>query len=584
MVTKFCGTIIHTTHNRNYSCLLEFGKSRVQNRHFRLCYHPNQLHFQPNLRSVSTRATVTSTGTGIAKKAIPSSSTSSCGCDNKKNNYIASTDLFAVHPLPHYQYNHHPHQRAVVQQQLRYFASSSSDSPPPSMTSSDATSSLLDMTIDHTPDKLRQQMSNVISEYIYETSNESKRAKKNEIKSRMLERLESEAGQRLVDNFNNYVIYDTAEEANQWAKEMISTLQQHQRSDSSKPVYVGIHVGWNCYGKRREKSVTHLFSISFPNQPVICLHLYKMDCYKNEKKFPHLVRELLQLPFISACGIHVNRFLSRIKRYLHIIVPIRIEIDKLAMIMNPRSMKEEIRLETGYLDFFEDPKNKRLPSIRVLCARFLNIELDGTIGLPHNVDYFRDPLPERFIKIATLEAYHYRILCETMTDMVRNDITMPQPSVKFQVGTKVKVFIGSRIDHAAEGIIEYLGGVNGENVAFGEKMINRGYALVRIVEVLKWDAKPKYSKETFMLYGLQWERDLTMSTVFSSELPIIPVDTKRLVRMDEIDTNLFKEKVKKKKKMSKARIKKMKRRKAAKNLVKQEKADMEAKLSNYWFV
>ena len=115
-------------------------------------------------------------------------------------------------------------------------------------------------------------------------------------------------------------------------------------------------------------------------------------------------------------------------------------------------------------------------------------------------------------------------------------------------------------------------------------MINKGCALVRIVEVLKWDGKPKYSNETYMLYGLDWERDLTLSTVFSSEIPIIAIDTKRLVRMDEIDTNLFKEKVKKKKKMSKARIKKMKRRKKAKNLVKQEKADTEAKLSNYWFV
>jgi hypothetical protein len=148
----------------------------------------------------------------------------------------------------------------------------------------------------------------------------------------------------------------------------------------------------------------------------------------------------------------------------------------------------------------------------------------------------------------------------------------------------VKVYIGSRINHVAEGIIEYLGGVNSESVSFGEKMINQGFALVRIIDVFKWDAVPKYSRETFMLYGLSLEKDLSLSTVLSSELPIIAVDTKRLVRMDEIDKNLHKEKVKKKKKMSKSRLKKLKRRKAKKNLEKQEEADMEAKLSNYWFV
>jgi hypothetical protein len=270
------------------------------------------------------------------------------------------------------------------------------------------------------------------------------------------------------------------------------------------------------------------------------------------------------------------------KRFLHIIVPVRIEIDKLGLLMAPRTIKEEMRQEMGYLDFFEDPKHNKLPSKKILCAKYLNLQVDGVIGRPHTLDYFQDPIPTSIIQFATLEAYHYRLLCETMVHMIENDITMPQPSTQFQVGTKVKIYIGSKVNHVAEGIIEYLGGINCESIAFGEKIVNKALALVRIVEVLKWDARPKYLKETHMLYGSQWERDINMGTIYTSPLPIVVVDTKRLVRMDEVDKNLWVEKPKIKKKLSKARIKKIKKRKNHNKERKLDMADAEAQSSNFW--
>jgi hypothetical protein len=436
-----------------------------------------------------------------------------------------------------------------------------------------------------TPSSLREQIANAMHQVMLERSPEVKRIKKDELKLRQFEKLQSVAGQQLVNDFEEYKLFENADEANQWAEQMIQSLEaQRKTNNNNQPIYVGIHVGWNLYGKKREKLVTHLFSISFPNQPVICLSLYKMDCYRDETKFPANVRTLLQLPYIKACGVNINRFLARIKRYLHIIIPIRIELEKLAMIMEPRTIKEEIRQEMGYLDFFEDRKGKHLPTMKLLCSKYLNIDVDATIGKPHAIDYFQDPIPVRIIKFATLEAYHYRLLGETMFTVLENDITMPQPSAQFQVGTKVKVYIGSRVDHVAEGIIEYLGGINGECVGFGEKMINQGNAIVRIIEVIKWDARPKYLKETYMLYGLQWERDVTLGTVLNSPLPLIAIDTKRLVRMDEIDKNLWVDKtpVKQPKKLSKARKKKLKKRRERKQLMKVDKADAEAKLSNFW--
>lgn len=168
-----------------------------------------------------------------------------------------------------------------------------------------------------------------------------------------------------------------------------------------------------------------------------------------------------------------------------------------------------------------------------------------------------------------------------MMDAVKNDITLPQPSTKFQVGTKVKVYIGSKVEHVAEGIIEYLGGVNGESVGFGEKMINDGVALVRLTEVHNWEREPKFVKETFMVYGFQWAPDMTLGSVFSSKVPLIAINIDRLVRIDEIHTNLFveKPKPKKSKKLSKRKLKEKKKRLRQK---KQRKLLQSADLETNW--
>ncbi len=438
--------------------------------------------------------------------------------------------------------------------------------------------------IDYSMEEVQQKIASELNTYIAEITPEGRKAKKEaklQAEEQKLELLSSDEGRRLVENFDNYVLYDNIEDANRWAGEMIVTLlQQQQKINSPKPVYVGIHVGWNMKGKKREKRVTHLLSISFPNQPVVCLQLYQMKCYDDEKMFPRNVRALLQLPFISACGVGINRFLGRIKRYMHIIVSTRIEIDKLATFLEPFAMKEEIRSQLWVdLDFSENPKTKRFPSMKILCSKYLNVEIDATIG--RRINYFRDPLPVNVIKFATLEAYHYRVLYERLLDFYVNDITKPQPSVKFQAGTKVKVYLGSKKNHAAEGIIEYLGGVNGESVQFGEKMINDGHALVRIVEVLHWEKTPTYPDETFMVYGLDRAAEMSLSKIFASELPIIAVDMNQLVRMDETDKSLF---VPKKvvKKLSKSRKKKAQKRREDRRMKKQESIDTEANSSSYW--
>jgi hypothetical protein len=435
---------------------------------------------------------------------------------------------------------------------------------------------------------LRERINAAMTNYLLENSPAEKKVKKDERKERVLEKLKSASGLELLENFQNYVLFETVDEANSWALKVLNELKERVSTDtdsSPEPLYIGLHVGWNCYGSKREKKVTHVISISFPNQPVACLSLYRMGV-RDHTTFPENVRTLLELPYIKVCGILIHRFLSRIKRYFHVIVPTRIELDKFSMIIEPQSIKEAMRRDfAGYLEILadKDKNKKQLPSMKVLCSKYLNVEIDGTIGKPHTLDYFQDPLPAKIIKYSALYAYHCRCLGETMINAMENDITLPQPSTKFQVGTKVKVYIGSKVDHVAEGIIEYLGGVNGESVGFGEKMINHGMSLVRLTEVRKWEKNPKYVKETFMLYGFQWTRDATLGSVFLSKLPLIPIDLKRLVRIDEVDSNLHVEKPKKPKKLSPRKIKDRKKRRLRRKQELLESADFEAKMGNtYW--
>ena len=436
---------------------------------------------------------------------------------------------------------------------------------------------------------LRERINAAMTNFLLENSPAEKKVKKDELKERALEKLKSASGLELLNNFQNYILFETVDEANSWALSLLNEIKERESKNtdaSPDPLYVGIHVGWNCYGSKREKRVTHVMSVSFPNHPVACFSLYKMGV-RDHTAFPEHLRTLLQLPNIKACGILIRRFLGRIKRYFHVIVPTRIELDKFSMIMEPESIKEAMRRDfAGYLEILaESEKNKnkkKLPSMKVLCENYLNVEIDGTIGKPHTIDYFQDPLPTQIIKYSSLDAYHCRCLGETMMTAMENDITKPKPSTKFQVGTKVKVYIGSKVDHVAEGIIEYLGGVNGESVGFGEKMINHGMSLIRLTEVHKWDKTPKYAKETYMVYGFSWIRDMTLGSVFTSKLPLIAIDLTRLVRLDDVDSNLFVEKPKKvkPKKLSPRKLKARKKARLRRKQRKLDSADFDAKLAN----
>jgi hypothetical protein len=440
---------------------------------------------------------------------------------------------------------------------------------------------------------LKERINAAMTNFLLENSPAEKKIKKKDRKERAYEKLKSESGMELLENFQNYVVFESIDEANSWALKVLNELLEKESTATEtvrKPLYIGIHVGWNSRGSKREKRVTQLISISFPNQPVACLNLFAMGV-RDHTSFPKAVRALLQLPYIKPCGLLVRRYLSRLKRYFHVMIPTRIELDKFAVLMEPKAIKEAIRCDLeGYLDIFaaEDKKNKnkkKLPSMKVLCSKYLNVEIDGTIGEPHTLNYFQDPIPAQIIKYSTLDAYHCRCLGETMVNTLENDITVPQPSTKFQVGTKVKVYIGSKVDHVAEGVIEYLGGVNGESVPFGLKMINNGMTLVRLTEVHAPHKMPKYALETFMVYGFQWTRDVTLESILSSKLPLIAIDLKRLVRLDEVDANLYVEKPKKvkPKKLSPRKRKEQNKRKQRKLERRLESMNFEKKLADtYW--
>jgi hypothetical protein len=439
---------------------------------------------------------------------------------------------------------------------------------------------------------LKERINAAMTNFLLENSPAEKKKKKKDRKEIAYERLKSDSGMELLENFENYVVFESVDDANNWAVKVLNELKEREAADMNapKPLYIGIHVGWNSHGSKREKRVTQLISISFPNQPVACLNLFTMGV-RDQTTFPKAVRELLQQPYIKPCGLLVRRYLSRLKRYYHIMMPTRIELDRFALLMQPQAIKEAIRSDLeGYLDILSAPdkkqqKKNKLPSMKVLCSKYLNVEIDGTIGKPHTLNYFQDPIPAQIIKYSTMDAYHCRCIGETMMNILENDITLPQPTTKFQVGTKVKVYIGSKIDHVAEGIIEYLGGVNGESVSFGLKMINSGMTLVRLTEVYALHREPKYNLETYMVYGFQWTRDTTLGSIMSSKLPLIAIDLKRLVRLDEVDGNLYVEKPQKKKpkKLPPRKLKQQKKRRERSMQRRLESMNFEKKLADtYW--
>ena len=140
------------------------------------------------------------------------------------------------------------------------------------------------------------------------------------------------------------------------------------------------------------------------------------------------------------------------------------------------------------------------------------------------------------------------------------------------------------MDHAAEGIIEYLGGVNGESVSFGDKMVTQKTTLVRLTDVFDWDARPKFLTETYKLYGFKWERDGSLGSIYMSKLPLIVVDLNRLVRLDEGDKTLWKEPIKKKQGQPKSKKKRkaIKLKKKRKLERRAEDANLEAKENDIW--
>lgn len=308
----------------------------------------------------------------------------------------------------------------------------------------------------------------------------------------------SKLGVDLVDGFDDYKLMETKEEANEWAIAAMHDLKDS--IESQEKVFVGVDVGWNRYAKKPLRAATHILHVSLPEKPVGAFHLRAMKV-NDKSDFPEHLRELLQLPNLRACGLDINRDLARLKRKMGIFVPLRIELDRLATIHNP----DRLRVYMQYL-----------------CKRYLDREIEPTIGV--SADYAQDPLPLQLIKYGALEALHFRLLAEIMTEQVLKDPVIP---VEWEVGTEVKVFL-TRRECVAKGVIAYLGGMLGESLQFGDLMINKGMALVRLTDVYDPSALPFYRKETMQLYGAPGVRSVTLGFICESDNPLLAIDTMKL--------------------------------------------------------
>lgn len=308
-------------------------------------------------------------------------------------------------------------------------------------------------------------------------------------------------GQELVDSFVDYELMETKDAANEWAIAAMRDLQDSIELSQEK-VLAGVDVGWNRHAKKPLRAATHILHVSLPGRPVGVFHLRAMKV-NDELDFPEQLRNLLHLPNLLGCGLGINRDLARLKRKMGVHVPLRVELDKLLKILD----------------------RKQECTMQYMCQRYLDREIDPTIGM--KVDYAEDPLPLRLIRHGALEALHSRLLAEVMT---HEALKLPpvEPAPELEVGTKVKVFTAHGRKPAADGVIVYVGGRYGESVQFGDTMVNKGRALVRLtaLENPHSVAMFGFSAGLQAIYGGM--RAVTLGRIFASENPVLATTMTKL--------------------------------------------------------
>lgn len=353
----------------------------------------------------------------------------------------------------------------------------------------------------------------------------------------------SEKGKALVDNFTQYDLIASVEAANAWAIQTMEALQLKPLSplSNSQKILVGLDVGWSFYAKRKLKAPTHIVHVSSPHSDRVASFHLTADTMnvQDASGFPESLRQLLQHPSVLLCGVDINRDLARLRRKMNVYVDTRLELDVLAKV--------------------HTPKEKADTTMAFLCQRYLDIEVEPTIGL--KCDYSATPLPLQIIQYGALEALHSRLLAETMikwTPKVEEPLSKEEEEANSKKKKrKIKIVPGSEIDlhhkvvvyfsgkqPVGEGVVQFVGGKMGIAKLFGDLIVNKGKALVRITKILKPHAVPTFNDHTRHLYGmLNYDGKARLHQVYFSKVPVVAVPTSKLKLMDTaVDTAVDTEK------------------------------------------
>lgn len=303
-----------------------------------------------------------------------------------------------------------------------------------------------------------------------------------------------------------YTFMTSCDAANTWAMAVTNSLLDTTMRQGSSSLLIGVDCEWNVGD---DTATTRLLQVSLPGQPVGVFHLSAMGV-SDESNFPDMLKKLLQLPQLRACGVQIGGDLARLQK-LGVSIEKRIELQQLALV--------------------HDPNQENGTSLEALCRRYLqkNVNKNGQCD-----DYSQEPLPTKLVEYAALDAMLSRQLADTMLALVsrtkqnfdeRGSVYEAPSNHQLLKGDKVDLMIGGK--NVATAALVYVGGINGESRMFRNTfLIGKGKALIKLVEVLLPAARLPFPKS----HANNWPKGVSVGWVSAhDEDKVIAVQTSNLV-------------------------------------------------------